>query len=129
MTDRAAPSATAAAARKKPRILPTVLLGLATFGVIFGFLAFQLSNGNDPALGDRVLASANDAKATRADAPVVNRRVIKTRIVHLPPKPTVGSSSLPVTSSAPSPSPVTSAPTTSPAPAPAPAPAPVTSSS
>jgi hypothetical protein len=37
--------------RRKPRPLPTVMAALAIFAVAFEFLAFQLSAGNDPALG------------------------------------------------------------------------------
>ena len=44
--------------KKKPGIMPTVLLGLATFAVLFEFLAFQLNSGNDPALGKTALAAA-----------------------------------------------------------------------
>ncbi len=101
---------------KKPGFMPTVLLGLASFAVLFEFLAFQLSSGNDPALGTSALA-INDPKAARAARPVIHRRIVKTRIVHLPPKSTGPGSDPPA---------VTSVPTTSP---PAPAPAPVTSSS
>ena len=39
----------------KPGFLPTVAAALATFAVLFEFLAFQLSSGNDPALGSAAL--------------------------------------------------------------------------
>jgi hypothetical protein len=104
--------------------MPTALLGLATFGVLFEFLAFQLNNGNDPALGSSVLAAAKDVKTAKVDRPVINRKIIKTKVVAVPPRST-GSSAVPVSSSAPT-STVTSSAL---APAPAPAPAPVTSSS
>ncbi len=64
MTELAAP---ASARRRKPGFMPTVFLALATFAVIFEFLAFQLNNGNDPALGKSVLA-ANDPKAAKVAA-------------------------------------------------------------
>jgi hypothetical protein len=110
---------------------PTIAAAVATFAVIFEFLALQLSSGNDPALGSSVNASATQNQSD--PRPVLNRRIVKTKVVHLPPvesddsvtavAPTT-SAPAPVTSSAPAP--VTSAP----APAPAPvAPAPVTSSS
>ena len=54
---------------------------LACFLVAFELLAFQLSSGNDPALG------ATPVAAGTAKRPVViNRRVVQTRVVHLPPK-------------------------------------------
>jgi hypothetical protein len=116
--------------KKKPGILPTVLLGLATFAVLFEFLAFQLNSGNDPALGKTAL-TANDPKAAKVARPVVNRRVVKTKVVHLPPRSSSSGTTVPVSpasggsaSTAPV---VTSAPAA--APAPAPAPAPVTSTS
>ncbi|MEZ5157137.1 MAG: hypothetical protein R2718_13630 [Solirubrobacterales bacterium] len=128
------PARPAGAARKKPGAMPTVLLALATFAVIFEFLAFQLNNGNDPALGKSALA-ANDPKAAKVARPVVNRRIVKTRVVHLPPKQSATSSAVPVSSSGSSGSSsaastvTSSAPAPAPAAAPAPAPAPVTSSS
>lgn len=81
----AGPGPGPASARKKPGFMPTVLLSLASFAVIFVFLAFQLNSGNDPALGKSALA-ANDPAPARATGPIVHRRIIKTRIVHLPPR-------------------------------------------
>jgi hypothetical protein len=52
MTDRKA------APRRKPRILPTVLVALACFAVVFEFLALQLQSGRDPALGNASAAPA-----------------------------------------------------------------------
>lgn len=99
----------AAAARKKPGLMPTVLLGLASFAVLFEFLAFQLNSGNDPALGKSALA-VNDPKEVGDARPVVHRRVVKTRVVHLPPESTAIGTTLPIAPSAPA--------TTAPAPAP-----------
>ena len=87
---RPAAAPAAAARRKKPGFMPTVFVALATFAVIFEFLAFQLNNGNDPALGKSVLA-ANDPKAAKVARPVINRRIVKTKVVHLPPKTTATS--------------------------------------
>jgi hypothetical protein len=102
--------------------MPTVLLGLASFAVIFEFLAFQLNSGNDPALGKSVLA-ANDAAPMRVARPAVNRRIVRTRVVHLPPRSGRTNPAPPV-SSPPGGSSGTAAPTTPPV-----APAPVTSTS
>lgn len=116
-------------ARRRPRFWPTAVASLACFAVIFEFLAFQLRAGNDPALG------AGPAAAAAPTRPVVNRRIVQRRIVHLPARqtaipaaPTVGGSSATTTPS----SPPATAPASVPVPAPAPAPAlpaPVTSSS
>lgn len=121
----------AAAPKKKPGFGPTIFVALATFGLLFEFLAFQLNNGNDPALGASVLAANRDPKVARVDRPVVNRKIIKTKVVHDPPAASssvvpvssgsTNSAVAPATSSAPAP--------VAAAPAPAPAPAPVTSSS
>jgi len=100
--------------------MPTVLLGLASFAVLFVFLAFQLNSGNDPALGKSVLA-ANDPKAARSARPLINRRIVKTRVVHLPASSSETGSAPPIVTAPPSPSSATTAPP--------PAPAPVTSSS
>ena len=133
-TTPARPPARPAAARKKPGAMPTVLLALATFAVIFEFLAFQLNTGNDPALGKSALA-ANDPKVAKVARSVINRRIVKTRVVHLPPKQSATGSAVPVSGSGSSGSTssastvTSSAPAPAAAPAPAPAPAPVTSSS
>jgi hypothetical protein len=97
--------------------MPTVLLGLVSFAVIFEFLAFQLNSGKDPALGTSALA-ANEAAPAPVTRPVLNRRIIKTRIVHLPPGAT--------SPELPAPEPGSGSMITEPAPAPA---APVTASS
>jgi hypothetical protein len=36
---------------RRPTVLPTVLVALACFAVVFEFLALQLQSGRDPALG------------------------------------------------------------------------------
>jgi hypothetical protein len=118
--------------RRVPRFLPTIMLSIATFAVLFEFLSFQLTSGNDPALGSTTVAATKaEAKAAR---PVINRKIIKTKVVHHPPKPTISSTAVPVssatTSSGSAPVPVsTSAPAPAPVAAPAPAPAPVTATS
>ena len=123
-----APTTPAAARTKRPRFLPTIMVSVATFAVLFEFLSFQLSSGNDPALGSTPIAATKaEVKAAR---PVIDRKVIKTKVVHLPPKPTASTSAVPVSSGTTS----SVAPTTSSAPAPAPvapapAPAPVTATS
>jgi len=129
MTDRrpgqpepAAPAPVKAARpRRKPGFMPTVLLGLASFAVLFEFLAFQLNSGNDPALGRSALVA--DPKAAKVARPVIHRRIVRTKVVHLPPSSSPASTAVPVTTSAPA---TGAAPST---PAPAPTPAPVTSSS
>ena len=101
-------------------------LSLAGFLVVFEVLAFQMSSGNDPALGAGTPVASKSAQAGR---PVVNRKVIKTKVVQLPPKSTASASSTPVAvSSGTSSSSVAAAPAPAPAPTPAPA-APVTASS
>lgn len=128
--------AKAAAMTERPRALPTLLATAACFVVLFEFLAFQLSAGKDPAIGATpVVATGPPAKRPT----VIDRKIVQTKVVSLPPKPTVTSaasaptSSAPATSTASAPVPATSAPApvvAAPAPAPAPAPAaPVTSSS
>lgn len=109
------PAGAAPRARRKPGLMPTVLLGLVSFAVIFEFLAFQLSSGNDPALGKSALA-ANDAAPARVARPVVSRRIVKTRVVHLPPRPGPTNPAGPVSSPAVGASTVTAPPPVPPAP-------------
>jgi hypothetical protein len=52
--------AAAGSRRRRPAALPTVLVALACFGVMFEFLALRLQSGRDPALGD---ASASSVPA------------------------------------------------------------------
>jgi hypothetical protein len=130
-----AKAAAGATARRRPRFLPTVLASLACFVVLFEFLAFQLRAGNDPALGGAAIA-ASAAPRPAARAVVIDRKLVKTRVVQLPPRPTAPASATTGTVAAPSSAPavapaapVAPAPVAA-APAPAPAaPAPVTSSS
>ena len=68
-------------AARQARVLPTVAVALATFAVLFEFLAFQLSSGNDPALGASALQVASTRQATAATRPVIDRKVIKTKVV------------------------------------------------
>jgi hypothetical protein len=110
------------ARRRRLRVWPTVAAAVATFAVIFEFLAFQLSSGNDPALGASVHASAPAPKPQ----PVLNRRIVETRVVHDPPVVPGSTSSAPTVTAVPTaPAPTTSAPAPV---APAPAPAPVVTS-
>ncbi len=48
----------AATPRRRPAVLPTVLVALACFAVVFEFLALQLQSGRDPALGNASATSA-----------------------------------------------------------------------
>lgn len=140
MTDRspaidpaASPASKSVPARRpaprRPGFGPTILASVACFLVLFEFLAFQLHSGNDPALGAPAPASAQAAVRPA----VIDRKIIKRRMVHQPPSsqaPATGSAT-PVASAtgastgAAAPAP---APAAAPAPAPAPA-APVTSTS
>jgi hypothetical protein len=110
----------------RPGFWPTVMLAGASFLLLFEFLAFQLSHGNDPALG-----SAPAAVSSNPRRPVLIRRVVDTRVI---PDRGIGGSGTTVssgaTSSDASASGGTSTATAAPSPAPAPAPtAPVVSSS
>jgi hypothetical protein len=122
---RRLPSSPQPARRRRLRAWPTVAAAIATFAVLFEFLAFQLSSGNDPALGADIQANAPAPQ----QQPVLNRRIVKTRVVHDPPVVAPGTtSSAPAVTAVPTaPAPTTSAPAPV-APAPAPAP-PVTSTS
>ena len=52
---------------------------MATFAVLFEFLAFQLSSGNDPALGASALQVASTKKMAAATRPVIDRRSSRPR--------------------------------------------------
>ncbi|MGZ8667550.1 MAG: hypothetical protein ACXWZM_10650 [Solirubrobacterales bacterium] len=107
--------------RRRPSFLPTIVVAVACFLVAFEFLAFQLSSGNDPALGSQPLT------AERSKRPVViDRRIITRRIVHLPAREPAGTGALVSSGTAPAvsssaPAPVAPAPAAAPAPAPPPA--------
>jgi hypothetical protein len=124
----ARPEDAAAPSRRRPRALPTALATLACFLLLFEFLAFRLSAGQDPALG-----SPSAAVATQQPRPaVIHRRIVNTKVVSLPPK--AGTSTTSVASAAAGSSATVgtapAGPVAAPAPAPAPAPtAPVTSTS
>jgi hypothetical protein len=110
--------------RRKPSALPVAAGSLAAFMGLFGYMAYQLRTGHDPALG---------AKTASAPAPLHKRVVVK-RIEHhivitklLPPREEQddgGSvqTAAPVAAAPPSAPVVTqrSAPVPTPAPAPAP---------
>jgi hypothetical protein len=110
--ERLGPAAARPKGRAKPGFLPTIFASVACFLVVFEFLAFQLKSGNDPALGHP------QATAPAARRPtVVDRKLIKIRVVRDPaPQSVPGSSPSALASSA------TAAPaaaTAAPAPAPA----------
>ncbi len=122
----------AAASRRRPRALPTALATIACFLVLFEFLAFRLSAGQDPALG-----SPSAGVAAQQPRPtLIHRRIVNTKVVSLPPKagtPATSVAGVPAAGSSPTASAASSAapaaPVAAPAPAPAPAPAaPVTTS-
>jgi hypothetical protein len=57
----------------RPAILPTLLVALACFGLVFEFLVFQVRAGRDPALG---AASAAAPAKVRPRKRIVITRVI-----------------------------------------------------
>jgi hypothetical protein len=112
---------------RRPGPYPVAAGSLAGFLGLFGFLAYQLRTGQDPALGGQIAAAPAPAKHVVLKR--IERRVIVTRL--LPPKPAqvrVVAGAPAAATSAPSPAPqrvvVQRAPAVAPAPAP-PAPAPV----
>ena len=100
---------------RKPSPYRVVVGSFATFFALFGYMAYELRAGHDPALGNQVAAAA---------APAKNRVVVK-RNKHLPEDPATDAASpskgAPATQQPSAPVVVPSAP----APAPAPTPAPV----
>jgi hypothetical protein len=117
--ERPAPRAARPAGRGKPAMWPTVFASLACFLVVFEFLAFRLTSGNDPALGASQVTASPPPRAT-----VVDRKLIKTTVVHDPARQGRPVSSVSDTASSGSPAPATTAATPAPATVPAPAPAP-----
>jgi hypothetical protein len=103
----------------RPAFWPTAMLVGASFLLLFEFLAYQLRNGNDPALGGQT-ASALPPR------PVLVRRVIKTRVVEDPSASSSGQVTVSSGGGSSSVSTTSVAPAAAPAPAPA---APVVSSS
>jgi len=108
--------------RSKPSAFTVFAASAALFFAALGFLAYQLAQGRDPALG---------ASVTVADTPkrpvVTVRRIIKRRVVTtVVPAPVAAATTV---SSAAAPATGYSAPAAVAAPAPAPAPAPVVSAS
>ena len=121
------PSHTPRPRRRKPSALPVAAGSVAAFLGLFGFMAYQLRTGHDPALGAQA-ASTPVAPAKRVVVKRIERRIVVTTI--LPPREegddgqTVGiqaAPSAPVVTAAPS-APVV---VQQSAPAPAPAPAPI----
>jgi hypothetical protein len=112
MTDPARP-----ARKRKPSPLTVFVTSAALFFAALGFLAYQLAQGHDPALG------SGATMAEKPKRPVVTvRRIIKRRVITtLVPAPEV--TSTPVSSGA-APTGTYSAPSTTAAPAPAAAPPP-----
>jgi hypothetical protein len=90
--------------------LPVVTAAGAVFCVVLAFLALQMRDGNDPAIG----AGEQAAEPSR---PVVIRRVIVRRIVEDPAAPAGAARSAPASGPAPASAP---APDLAPAPAPDP---------
>ena len=120
--------------RRKPGAGPVVAGSLAAFLGLFGFMAYELRTGHDPALGNQV-ASAPAPTSKRVVLKRIEHRIIVTKV--LPPREEEGDDGGPVQVAAvpatPAPA-ATSAPvvvqrSATPAPAPAPAPAPVTTRS
>lgn len=60
----------------RPGFWPTAALAATSFLLLFEFLAFQLSQGNDPALG-----SATATAPPEPRRPVLIRRVVNTRVI------------------------------------------------
>jgi hypothetical protein len=96
--------------RRRPAAWPTLAASLGAFLAAMAFLAGQMRDGNDPALGRAKPAAAKP----RA---VVVRRIVKRTVVHHPRRSGAQPSALPSPSEA-------SAEQNAPAPAPAPAPQP-----
>ena len=109
---------------RRPGAWPMIGLTAGAFFAAMAFLAGQVRDGRDPALGPA------EPVAQKKPRVVVVRRIVKRTVVHHPAPRTSGgaapASPAPVTSSAPAPA--QSAPAPAPA-APAPAPAPLTTQS
>lgn len=75
-TSRTASGTPAAAAspRRRPAALPTVLVALACFAVVFEFLAMQLKSGHDPAL--RNVSAASPPAKVRPRKKIIITKVI-----------------------------------------------------
>lgn len=86
--DRARTRTAAPPRRRKPSAYPVVAASLAAFMALFGFLAYQLRTGHDPALGNKP-ATAQLAPTKRVILKRIEDRIIVTRV--LPPKGEDGS--------------------------------------
>ena len=110
--------------RRRPSALPVAAGSMAAFFATFGFMAYQLRTGHDPALGNKTAVALAPTKQVLVKR--IERHVILTTVV----PPSEGDDGAPA-SSAPVvvqqvPATVTAAPApVAAAPAPAPAPAPI----
>ena len=77
------PSRTPRPRRRKPSALPVAAGSLAAFLGLFGFMAYQLRTGHDPALSAQT-ASAPAAPTKRVVVKRIERRIVVTTI--LPPQ-------------------------------------------
>jgi hypothetical protein len=121
------PNRTPRPRRRKPSALPVAAGSLAAFFGLFGFMAYQLRTGHDPALGAQV-ASAPVAPTKRVIVKRIERRIVVTTI--LPPREGSDDGQTVAVQTAPSAPVVTAAPSApvvvqQSAPAAAPAPAPI----
>jgi hypothetical protein len=109
--------------RRKPSKYPVVAGSLATFMALFGFMAYQLRTGHDPALSRQALA-ASAPPTKRVVLRRIEDRIIVTRVIPPSDDGEGGAVQLAVPAQASAPA-TQSAPVivrSSPAPAPAPAP-------
>jgi hypothetical protein len=100
------------ARRRRPGPGAVITASVATFAMMFGFLAYQLRSGHDPAIGAAGAASPNSPGKVLVRR-VIRRRVVTTVVPSTASAATVSSSSGPVvtssaaTTAAPTPAPVT----------------------
>jgi hypothetical protein len=113
--------------RRKPSPVPVVAGSMATFLGLFGFLAYQLRTGHDPALGQKVASVQTVVQPRQVVVKRLERKIIVTKLI-----PTEEGGSTPIRIAIPAGTPVVtqSAPVvTQSAPAPVPAaPAPIVTS-
>jgi hypothetical protein len=113
--------------RRKPSAFPVAAGSIAAFLGLFGYMAYQLRTGHDPALGAQT-ASVRPAQTKRVVVKRIEHHVVITKLLPpleehddaAPAQATAPSASVPAQPSAP-----VVVQQSTPAPAPAPAPAPV----